>query len=70
MGSYHYTSKNKLKARDIRKLIILSSKYRAVKYNVKIIHFNDYNKSEGHRNKMELIKYVIEKTGDKVNWDP
>ncbi len=52
MGSYHYTSKGKLKIRDVRKLILLSSKYRVRKYRIKLIHFEDLNKSRGFRNKM------------------
>jgi hypothetical protein len=52
MGSYHYTSKGKLKTKDLRKLILLGSKYRQRKYNIKLIHYDDLNKSKGFRNKM------------------
>lgn len=68
MGSYHYTSTGKLKGRDLRKLILLSSKYRIKQYNVKILHFDDYNKSKGHRNKLELIRYLLESSDKEINW--
>ena len=68
MGSYHYTSTGRLKGRDLRKLILLGSKYQTKQYHVKILHFDDYNKSKGHRNKMELIKHLLESTDNKINW--
>lgn len=68
MGSYHYTSTGKLKGRDLRKLILLSSKYRTKQYNVKILHFDDYNKSKGHRNKLELIRNLLESSNKEINW--
>jgi len=60
MGSYHYTSRNKLKIRDVRKLVLLGSKYRQNKYVIKLIHYDDLNKSRGFRNKMEFIKNILE----------
>lgn len=59
MGSFHYTAGGKLKAKDLRKLILLGSKYRVKKYKIKLLHYEDYNKSKGHRNKMELIKNLL-----------
>jgi len=59
MGSYHYTSKGKLKTKDLRKLILLGSKYRQKKYNIKLIHYDDFNKSKGFRNKMDLLKNIL-----------
>ena len=70
MGSYHYTSTGKLKGRDLRKLILLGSKYRTKLYIVKILHFDDYNKSKGHRNKMELIRNLLDSADKKINWQP
>ena len=70
MGSYHYTATGKLKAKDLRKFILLGSKYREKKYDIKLVHYDDYNKSKGHRNKMELIRNLLELTGDKLNWEP
>jgi hypothetical protein len=60
MGSYHYTARGKLKGRDVRKLVLLGSRYRQKKYNVKLIHYEDLNKSKGFRNKMELIRTTLE----------
>lgn len=68
MGSYHYTSNGQLKGRDLRKLILLGSKYRSKEYIVRILHFEDYNKSKGHQNKKELIKYLLESTDKRINW--
>jgi hypothetical protein len=59
MGSHHYTINGKFRSKDIKKLIVLGSIYRKQKYNVKIVHHNDFNKSKGHRNKMEYIRYLI-----------
>lgn len=68
MGSYHYTSRGKLKGRDVRKLILLGSVYREKRYNIKLIHFEDLNRSKGFRNKMELIRTTLEETGEAINW--
>lgn len=59
MGSHHYTINGNFRSKDIKKLIVLGSIYRKQKYNVKIVHHNDFNKSRGHRNKMEYIRYLI-----------
>jgi hypothetical protein len=68
MGSYHYTSRGLLKGRDVRKLILLGSEYRSKKYNIKLIHYEDLNKSRGFRNKMELIRTTLEERGEGINW--
>ena len=69
MGSYHYTINGKFRSKDIKKMIVLGSMYRKQKYNVKIVHHNDFNKSKGHRNKMGYIRYLIEKQNG-INWFP
>jgi hypothetical protein len=70
MGSYHYTTKGKLKGRDVRKLIILGSKYRTRLYKIKLVHQADYNKSKGNRNKQELIRNLVESKSESINWEP
>jgi hypothetical protein len=59
MGSHHYTKNGNFRSKDLKKFIVLCSKYRKQKYNVRIVHHNDYNLSKGNRNKMEYIKFLI-----------
>lgn len=59
MGSYHYTINGKFRSKDIMKMIVLGSVYRKQKYNIKLVHHTDFNKSKGHRNKMEYIRFLI-----------
>ena len=70
MGSYHYTCTGQLKARDIRKFVILGSKYRQKRYNIKLVHYDDYNQTKGNRNKMAFIKDLLEDKDPNINFQP
>lgn len=59
MGSYHYTINDKLRSKDISRFILLGSKYRQIKYSIRLVHHHDYNRTQGHRNKQALLKNLI-----------